>query len=200
MDRDRDLYAELHGLHGDAHRPVHAELVARQGVHPLHHHRLVGAVVGLVLRHGPHHRRHGHEHELQGESPAWDPDLEVQVTIYLPSWIPYLLLAAAGLIMQYIWTGWKPQKADAEIIAHAGLYYTGGLNNRYDPSQPQARDDIYLILVSLFSAVETFDFLQRLLRNSILIYLGTRSLSKLSPSEQTRPSVPPLDICNFCYL
>ncbi|KAJ9293492.1 hypothetical protein DTO271G3_7757 [Paecilomyces variotii] len=99
--------------------------------------------------------------------------------IYCPSWVLYSALMAAGLIMQFIWTGWKPQDVDSEIIAHAGLYYTGGLNNKYDPTQPQARDDIYLMLVAIFFAVETYDFLQRLLRNSVLIYLGSRSLSWL---------------------
>lgn len=99
--------------------------------------------------------------------------------IYCPSWVPYLAFMAAGLIMQFIWTGWKPQEVDGELIAHAGLYYTGGLNKKYDLSQPQARDDIYLMLVAIFFAVETYDFLQRLLRNSVLVYLGSRSLSKL---------------------
>ncbi|BDD57760.1 hypothetical protein MAP00_003104 [Monascus purpureus] len=97
--------------------------------------------------------------------------------VYVPVWIPYIILMAAGLFMQLVWTGWKPQKVSAEITVHAGLYYTGGLNNKYDLSEPQARDDIYLILVGVFLAVDTYDWLQLILRNPVFVYLGTRSLS-----------------------
>lgn len=100
--------------------------------------------------------------------------------VYVPVWIPYIILMAAGLFMQLVWTGWKPQKVSAEITVHAGLYYTGGLNNKYDLSEPQARDNIYLILVGVFLAVDTYDWLQLILRNPVFVYLGTRSLS-ISP-------------------
>ena len=97
--------------------------------------------------------------------------------VFLPSWIAYVLVIVAGLIMQFLWTAWKPQKMSAEIVAHAGLYYTGGLNTEYDPSAPQARADAYLILAGLLFAVDTYDWLQWVFRNPVLVYLGTRSLS-----------------------
>ncbi|OJJ42466.1 hypothetical protein ASPZODRAFT_29195 [Penicilliopsis zonata CBS 506.65] len=99
--------------------------------------------------------------------------------LFLPSWTVYLLLMLGGVLMQFLWTGWNPQLYDSEIVAHAGLYYSGGLNTDYDSSQPQARDDIYLILLGFLLAVDTYPWLQRLFANPVFVYLGSRSLSWL---------------------
>ncbi|KAF2657854.1 hypothetical protein K491DRAFT_714146 [Lophiostoma macrostomum CBS 122681] len=98
-------------------------------------------------------------------------------TIYLPSYVPYACILASGLIMQYLWTAWRPQYQDQEIIAHGGLYYTGGLNEDFDVNQPQARDDNYLVLLGLMLIVETNDLVQYVLANRVFVSLGRRSLS-----------------------
>ncbi|KAI9839457.1 MAG: hypothetical protein M1819_002082 [Sarea resinae] len=98
-------------------------------------------------------------------------------SIRCPVWIPYSIIMAAGLIMQYLWVAWRPQYENRELRIHTGEYYTGGLNNQYDINQPQARDDNYLVLVGLFLFLETYDVLQWILSNRFFLYLGTRSLS-----------------------
>ena len=95
----------------------------------------------------------------------------------IPSWIPYLVVMAAGLVMQYLWTAWRPSFENAEIQIHTGLYYGGELNADVDPSQPQARDDNYLLILGFMFCLETFDWLQMIFRNPLFIYLGKRSLS-----------------------
>jgi hypothetical protein len=80
--------------------------------------------------------------------------------------------------MQYLWAAWRPEYRNNEIIAHGGLYYTGGLNEDFDVKQPQARDDNYLVLLGFFLFVETSDILQWALANPLFVYLGKRSLSK----------------------
>lgn len=80
--------------------------------------------------------------------------------------------------MQYVWTAWRPQQRNDELVAHGGLYYTGGLNEDFDVKQPQARDDNYLVLLALLLFVETSDIVQWALANPLFVYLGKRSLSK----------------------
>jgi hypothetical protein len=80
--------------------------------------------------------------------------------------------------MQYLWAAWRPDYRNKEIVAHGGLYYTGGLNEDFDVKQPQARDDNYLILLGFFLFIETSDLLQWALSNPLFVYLGRRSLSK----------------------
>ena len=94
----------------------------------------------------------------------------------IPSWIPYLIIMAAGLVMQYLWTAWRPSFENAEIQIHTGLYYGGELN-AFDPSQPQARDDNYLLILGFMFCLETFDWLQMIFKNPLFVYLGHRSLS-----------------------
>jgi hypothetical protein len=89
--------------------------------------------------------------------------------------------------MQYIWAAWRPEYRNEEIVAHGGLYYTGGLNEDFDVKQPQARDDNYLILVGLFFFVETSDLLQWALANPLFVYLGRRSLSEYFPGTKSMP-------------
>lgn len=98
-------------------------------------------------------------------------------SIRCPSWVPSVLLLLGGLVMQYLWTAWRPEYSNAELRAHTGLYYTGGLNNHYDPTQPQARDDNYLVILGFFLLLESFDFLQFVFSNKFFLYLGRRSLS-----------------------
>jgi hypothetical protein len=83
-----------------------------------------------------------------------------------------------GFILQYLWTAWRPEYRNVLLEGHAGLYYSGGLNYKYDIHQPQARDDNYLILVGLLGLVETYDILQWVLSSRVLVYLGRRALSK----------------------
>jgi hypothetical protein len=83
--------------------------------------------------------------------------------------------------MQYLWAAWRPQWRNQELVAHGGLYYTGGLNEDFDVNQPQARDDNYLVLLGFFLIVETSDILQWVFANPFFVYLGKRSLSKFHP-------------------
>ncbi len=99
-------------------------------------------------------------------------------SIRCPSYAVYLVVLAAGLIMQYLWVTWRPNYYDNELVVHGGLYYTGGLNENFDVKQPQARDDNYLVLLGFFLFVETSDILQWALANPLFVYLGRRSLSK----------------------
>ncbi|KAF2456992.1 hypothetical protein BDY21DRAFT_422152 [Lineolata rhizophorae] len=95
----------------------------------------------------------------------------------IPTWCGWLLLMTGGLIMQYLFTAWRPDLQDNELYAHTGLYTDGKLNSNYDPKQPQARDDNYLLLLGLFLWVETSDTLQYALSNRLFVFLGRRSLS-----------------------
>ena len=95
-----------------------------------------------------------------------------------PTWVIFWAIMGAGLLMQYLWTAWRPESGNVELRGHTGLYYTGGLNTDYDLIQPQARDDDYLILLGFFLLMETSDVLQRLLENRLFLYLGSRSLSE----------------------
>lgn len=103
--------------------------------------------------------------------------IKVWRTIRIPSYVAYAAILAAGLVMQYLWAAWRPEYRNDELIAHGGLYYTGGLNEDFDGKQPQARDDNYLVLLGFLLCVETSDVLQWALANPLLSYLGRRSLS-----------------------
>lgn len=106
-----------------------------------------------------------------------------RMSFRLPTWPVYTVLMAAGLAMQYLWTAWRPESGNVELIGHAGLYYTGGLNTDYNLIQPQARDDNYVFLLGFFLLVESSDIAQKLLANSFLTYLGSRSLSTFPPAS-----------------
>lgn len=108
-----------------------------------------------------------------------------------PSWIVYGILCAAGLLMQYLWTAWRPDLVNAEVRIHTGEYYTGGLNTTQAPGQPAARDDNYVFLLGFFLFLESSNFLQIIFRNPVFVYLGKRSFSKSPPF----PS-PPLLLLN----
>lgn len=85
---------------------------------------------------------------------------------------------AAGLVMQFLWTAWRPEYANRELRAHTGLYYSGGLNTIVDEKEPQARVDDYLVLLGFSLLLEGSTFLQQVFSNSLILYLGSRSLSK----------------------
>lgn len=106
--------------------------------------------------------------------------IKVWRSIRCPSYVVYLMILASGLVIQYLWVAWRPEYHDAELIAHGGLYYTGGLNEDFDVKQPQARDDNYLVLLGFFLFIETSDVLQWALANPLFVYLGRRSLSESS--------------------
>ncbi|KAF1988520.1 hypothetical protein K402DRAFT_351716 [Aulographum hederae CBS 113979] len=95
----------------------------------------------------------------------------------IPTWILYAVVLIAGVIMEYLWTAWRPELADKELIAHTGLYNSGGLNTGFDERQPQARIDNYLIIVGFFLLLETSEWLQWIFANPLFVFLGRRSLS-----------------------
>lgn len=102
-----------------------------------------------------------------------------------PSKVIYLFLMISGIVVQYLWTNWRPQYENYELQGHTGLYYTGGLNTaKVTVNQPQARDDNYLIVLGALLMLESLDLLQNLFRNRVLLYLGRRSLSA-SPYQKT---------------
>jgi hypothetical protein len=107
--------------------------------------------------------------------------IKIYRSIRLPSIILYLTLMAAGLVMQYLWTDWRPQFENYELEGHTGLYYTGGVNTNYDLAQPQARDDNYLIVLGFFLILETSTVLQWIISNPLFMFLGRRSYSKPAP-------------------
>ena len=95
----------------------------------------------------------------------------------LPTWIFFVLVMAAGLVLQYLWTDWRPQYNNRELLARAGRYYSGGLNARLDAKEPQARDDNYLLILGFHLLLERFIIAQKTFDNAFFLYLGKRSLS-----------------------
>ena len=128
---------------------------------------------------------------------------QVYRSIHIPSYIPFTIIFAAGVVMQYLWAAWRPEYRNEEIIAHGGLYYTGGLNEDFDVKQPQARDDNYLVLLGFFLFIESSDLLHWVFSNPLFVYLGRRSLSKHSFPHPV-PSIPYFpnndNGCNKCTL
>ncbi|OJD32422.1 uncharacterized protein BKCO1_3800041 [Diplodia corticola] len=94
-----------------------------------------------------------------------------------PSYIAYAALLIAGLVMEYLWTAWRPQYENAELKGHTGLYNAGSLNDGLDLTQPLARDDNYLVIVGFMLMLETSDVLQWIFKNPLFTYLGRRSFS-----------------------
>lgn len=104
--------------------------------------------------------------------------IKIWRSIRCPTWLLYTVLTAAGLVMHYLWKAWRPEYHQKVMVAHAGLYNNGPLNQDYDPRQPLARDDDYFLLLGLFLFVEHFEGLRYVLANPLFMYLGRRSLSK----------------------
>ena len=98
--------------------------------------------------------------------------------IRIPSWLLVTCLMLAGMIMQYIWTDWRPQDRDLELTGHTAEYYSGGLNTDPDPNSPVARDDNYFLILGFLLLVEGSQRLRYILTFPPLVYLGDRSLSK----------------------
>ncbi|CAF9928121.1 hypothetical protein IMSHALPRED_007391 [Imshaugia aleurites] len=103
--------------------------------------------------------------------------LKIWRSIRCPIWIPCILLMVAGLVMQFLWTDWRPRYENKELLAHTGLYYSGGLNTRFNANEPQARDDDYLLLLGFYLLLEWSDLLRKVFETPLLAYLGRRSLS-----------------------
>jgi len=101
-----------------------------------------------------------------------------RTSVRCPTWIPCLILMIAGLVMQYLSTAWRPQQENRELVAHTGLYYSGGLNTQVNSKEPQARDDDFLLLLGFFLFLEYSPIAQKILSNPFFFYLGRRSLSK----------------------
>ncbi|KAL6717679.1 hypothetical protein ACLMJK_005594 [Lecanora helva] len=94
-----------------------------------------------------------------------------------PVWLLGGILIVAGGVMQYLWTAWRPEYENKELVAHTGLYYSGGLNTTIDENEPQARDDSYLLLLGLGLVIESVAWVRRVLEIRVLRYIGRRSLS-----------------------
>ncbi|KIX09242.1 uncharacterized protein Z518_00321 [Rhinocladiella mackenziei CBS 650.93] len=95
----------------------------------------------------------------------------------IPVWIPAALCITGGLLMQFLWTAWRPDLLNKEYFAHSNIYYTAGLNYDYEEHHTQARADNYLYLVGFFLLLETYHVVQRIFNNPFLKFLGKRSLS-----------------------
>ena len=104
--------------------------------------------------------------------------LKIWRSIRCPIWIAGIILMIAGLLMQFLWSDWRPQYENTELLAHAGLYYSGGLNRQFNAKEPQARDDDYLLIVGFYLLLEYSTLMQKILQNTFLMYLGKRSFSK----------------------
>jgi hypothetical protein len=101
----------------------------------------------------------------------------------LPAWILYGVMMVAGIVMQYLWTAWRPEYENMENKGHTGLYNAQPLNNGFDYTQPMARDDNYLIVLGFFLMLETYEGFRNVFRFPLFVYLGRRSFSKsISPS------------------
>ncbi|GAB7362960.1 hypothetical protein MBLNU230_g3256t1 [Neophaeotheca triangularis] len=97
--------------------------------------------------------------------------------IRFPAWPLYILVMAAGWIMQFIWVAALPELANEEIKYHTGLYDTGGLYTWNDPNNPQLRADIYLIIIGFWLLLETFAWMRAIFANPVFRFLGERSFS-----------------------
>lgn len=97
--------------------------------------------------------------------------------IGVPMWPFYSVLILVGVLLQYLFIAWRPEYRDDELKGHTGLYNSGSLNEGLDLDQPQARDDNYLIVLGVLLLVETYDGLQKVLRNRVLVEMGKRSFS-----------------------
>lgn len=115
-----------------------------------------------------------------GRLNLWNKHDERKFTF--PSWIIYLILCIAGLVMQYIWTDIRPDVEDAELRIHTGEYYSGGLNTVVPLSLGLPRDDDYLLLLGFFLLLDTMKWIQWIFSTRILVALGKRSFSKWSCS------------------
>ena len=105
--------------------------------------------------------------------------IKIWRAIRCPIWVASIVLMAAGLVMQFLWSDWRPQYKNRELLAHAERYDSGSLNTDIDPKEPEARDDDYLLIVGFHLLLECSPFVQKILRNPFFMYLGRRSLSKL---------------------
>ena len=94
-----------------------------------------------------------------------------------PIWVPFGILMTAGLVWQYLWTDWRPKNQSENFRTGTGLYYPGGIDIHDNVTEPPPKSNDYLLLVGFFFLLESSGFLQRLFKNSLLLYLGRRSLS-----------------------
>ena len=85
MDRERHILAELHRLPHDGHCTLHPRPMARQGLHRLHNIGVVGAVLGMVLRHRFAIDRRRDQHAIRGEIKARAQNLAVDKMSHLDS-------------------------------------------------------------------------------------------------------------------
>lgn len=104
----------------------------------------------------------------------------------IPVWIPAGFCVVSGLLMEYLWVAWRPDLWNREFYYHSALYYTPDLNYDYANRHTPARNDIYLMLVGFFLFLESYEGMQRFFDNKFFVYLGKRSLSKLSMGAEAK--------------
>ena len=75
LDHKCHLRAKLHRLPDHGHHTLHPRRLARESLPLLHPIGMVGAILGMVLRHGPASDRRRDQHGLRGKSEARDEDL-----------------------------------------------------------------------------------------------------------------------------
>ncbi|KAH6664459.1 hypothetical protein B0J14DRAFT_493600 [Halenospora varia] len=100
--------------------------------------------------------------------------------LHFPCWIFYMGAVIGGLAMQYLWTTAKPELKNGELRVHTAVYGDGGrsgLNSNFDPTQPQARADNYLIAVGCVLMLETYEWIQNIFTWGPFLALGRRSLA-----------------------
>lgn len=181
MDSDFIVESELDGVHEYGNHPIHALRVAGQGMDILHPNGVVVqswawfSITGLMLA--------DVKMNMDFQSKSLKGLKVLGGKWKVPSWVVYGLSIAAGLMMQFFWSAWKPQLKDGELRIHADLYGSAGLNDKPDLNQPQARMDNYLVIVGLLFLVETSDSLQFIFTSAPLLYLGRRSFGKYLPTE-----------------
>ncbi|EEA23284.1 hypothetical protein TMatcc_002141 [Talaromyces marneffei ATCC 18224] len=95
----------------------------------------------------------------------------------IPTWLVGCLLLIGGLLMQYLWVAYRPQLFYSEWRIHSNPYTTAGLDENYITEHISARDDVYITILGIFTLLETYEVLQRVLQNKFLLFLGRRSLS-----------------------
>ncbi|KAF2757841.1 hypothetical protein EJ05DRAFT_418442, partial [Pseudovirgaria hyperparasitica] len=95
----------------------------------------------------------------------------------LPTWPLFVLVMLTGAILSYVYAAYRPGWTNRELVAHAGMYYSGGLNTRPDVREPQARVDNYLVVVGFFGLLESCRAVRWFCRLPLFVFLGRRSLS-----------------------
>jgi hypothetical protein len=100
----------------------------------------------------------------------------------VPVWPLYAAMVFTGILLQFLFISWNPNKRTDELYGHTGLYTDGMLNENTDVEEPKARVDNYLIILGTALLVETFEWPRKVLRSRAFVELGKRSFSECCTS------------------